>query len=57
MKSPQAQRLRQATATATLAAVLAVWLTYGSTGLQNLAAATGAWAGLTHIANHYFRSK
>jgi hypothetical protein len=36
MRDPHAQRLRHAIAPTTLAAVLAVWLNYGSTGLQDL---------------------
>jgi hypothetical protein len=57
VKRPQPQRQSDATAIAALIIVLAVWLHYGSNGIEALAAAAGSWASLTHIAHHYFRGK
>lgn len=57
VNKPRAQRKRQQTTTAALVLVLAVWLRYGSNGIEDLAAAVGSWAGLIHIAHHYFRGK
>jgi hypothetical protein len=54
---PKPQRRPDATSIATLTIVLAVWQHYGNNGIEALAAATGTWVTLTHIAHHYFRGK
>jgi hypothetical protein len=54
---PKPQRRPDATSIATLTIVLAVWQHYGNNCIEALAAATGTWVTLTHIAHHYFRGK